>query len=1678
MVAHVLPQKLAGRYEVKDVLGQGGMGLVYRAFDTVIRRDVALKTLRDIPEPNSLQLFYKESGVLASMSHPNIVEIFDIGEFEENGKQKPYFVMPLLPGTTLDNLIRNASHRLTAQRTVEIISQACRGLQAAHERGLVHRDLKPSNIFVMEDDSVKIIDFGVAHMTNAHSTVGLKGTLLYMSPEQLEGKPLSALSDLFSLSVVCYEALTGRQPFRRPSQDEVVEAIRHQIPPPASELNAAVSQSISRVVHKGMAKQPWHRFATVRDFGETLNKALRNEPIECFDAAQLRPRLERATRALEEGDHQYAGELLSGLEAEGHIDSSIELLHRQLDRSVRQKNVAQLLSSAKARFEEEEDPLALQKIQEILQLEPGNAAAMGLKSKIESRRSERQIESWYRLAQQHIENHAYIKAREALQNVLQLKPTEARAMQLLGEVDRQEQEYNKLRQEKKQLHHAAMDAWQQGEISNALTKLAQVLELDRRAPDSSSPERTSYQNLYDQVRSEHDALNNAYAEACKHRADGNLSNALQLCDTWLAKYPNNALFQALKFDLEEQRRQELSAFIAAVDRQVEGEPDLDKRVGILKEALAQHPGETHFQRALRLVEDKRDLVNSIVARAHFHEEQGQFGDALADWEILRTIYGRYPGLKFEVERLEKRRDNQSRTEAKTRWTEQVDSCLKSAAYSRALELLQQAEPEFPNDAELAELKKDAETSLHQATEVQRLTTEGHDLCAQNQFTEGIQLLRRAHELDEKNPVARTVLCNALVERAQLFVDKDWQAAEDLIQQALDLNPGHPLARSLRTVVLDRKRAHLVDECLSRARRLRAAADVAGALAQVEAVVATYPNEKRLLQMRETLQSELAQAERDKARRRDLEELRKLKREAENVTAKSAVRSYRDRAQALAAKYPDDEEFRSLANSLGQISKPAGNREPSPLKTPADGRAKEPSATLLFSPAGPSATRLVQPSAPSSAGSPPAVLPSKTLGTVPRSAQPEQQVPGPKAGSGASEVFAGLRSSVQRLWLAKPDFTPLIARLRSLPTKTVAIAAGSLVLLLAMTLVLVKIIHKPPKPPVALVAVHIHVSPPGATIRINSEVRGVSDVDARLQAGSYQIEAQLDGYQTATSSFEARAGAPPGSIDLTLQPVLPVVRLTADTGAGKVWLDDKPAFELDGTQWTADNLSPGPHKLKFTGTQAESSFTFTAEAGAPPAINGPLTAKGMHAVVVSNWGNHLHVYYSEAHAKLSLDNQPDAEIGPDGVDFTNISTGSHTLSLRRGSDLHTVPIDVGAAPALATFLVSDQDIGTLLVLTDPDNVQVYLNNQLQKRTTQGGQLRIPNLAPKDYVVRVAKSGFEAPAEQHAVIRKGDVSKLSFTLKPVQHLASLAIEGGVAGAAVFLDGAPVGTVQPDGKFQLATVSPGDHVIELRKDGFITKTLREHFVAGAAVTISGPEAAMAVVKGQLKITFTPTDALVTIAKDGESPTKLASGTPLVGLAAGTYQLTTRVGNFPRSVPLILAAGESRTIGPLSLAPGGMQEFDDAAGWKSNQGWFVHRGGGFVLFKTSPTSGTFVFSAMLDKGHRLQWVFNYTDDHNYALFQMDENYFYRSEVRGGSTAEEAKIPFKTDKKKSRTFQIVVTSNRIVHQIQQGDAWATLDSWNQSGVNLSSGKFGFYLPGSDEVELSNFSHYSELKLR
>jgi hypothetical protein len=292
---------------------------------------------------------------------------------------------------------------------------------------------------------------------------------------------------------------------------------------------------------------------------------------------------------------------------------------------------------------------------------------------------------------------------------------------------------------------------------------------------------------------------------------------------------------------------------------------------------------------------------------------------------------------------------------------------------------------------------------------------------------------------------------------------------------------------------------------------------------------------------------------------------------------------------------------------------------------------------------------------------------------------------------------------------------------------------------------------------------------------------------------------------------------------------------------------------------------------------------------------------------------------------------------------------------------------------------------------------------------------------------------------------------------------------------VDQSLVGTIHPDGTLSVSTVSPGDHTVELRNERFKPRQLKKHFEVGGTVSLTAADAAMEAASGELKITFTPADANVAIVK-GTLLKTVSSGIPL-GLAPGTYTLTARTAErFTRSSTLDVIAGQSKTL-DLSLAPSGMSNWDDPAAWKRNGDSFIRKGGDFVLYKVVPASGTFIFSAMLTKGHLLQWVLNYSDPKNYVLFQIDENNFYRSVIRNGKKTDEIIVPNKGDKKSFRTLLIQVSPTELVNQIKNGDSVTVLDRWTQPGANLSVGKFGFYIPGNDEVELSSFAHYGELNI-
>ncbi|MCK4656559.1 MAG: protein kinase, partial [candidate division Zixibacteria bacterium] len=242
-----------------EKIGAGGMGEVYLADDTKLNRQVALKFLSPYlcQDEDHRKRFTREAQAAAKLGHANIVAIHEVGEY----KGRPWFSMENVEGVSFDKLIEEG--RLSQVRIIELTVGICNGLRKAHESGIVHRDIKPSNVIVDRDGCPRVLDFGLAverdadKLTQTGSTLGTVG---YMSPEQVEGEEVDARSDLFSLGVVLYELVTGRNPFRRDNQTATLKAILQDDPEPAARYKSGVSDELQGVISKLLEKDPALRY--------------------------------------------------------------------------------------------------------------------------------------------------------------------------------------------------------------------------------------------------------------------------------------------------------------------------------------------------------------------------------------------------------------------------------------------------------------------------------------------------------------------------------------------------------------------------------------------------------------------------------------------------------------------------------------------------------------------------------------------------------------------------------------------------------------------------------------------------------------------------------------------------------------------------------------------------------------------------------------------------------------------------------------------------------------------------------------------------------------------------------------------------------------------------------------------------------------------------------------------------------------------------------------------------------------------------------------------------------------------------------------------------------------------------------------------------------------------------
>jgi serine/threonine-protein kinase len=284
-------QLFAGRYRLERRLGIGGMSTVQLAFDTRLERNVAVKLLAEhlAQDPSFVSRFRREALAAARLVHPNVVQVFDFGSDEASARQ--FIVMEYVDGQSCAEILRERGH-LPPEEAVDILGQACRGLDYAHRNGVVHRDVKPGNLLLSRDGAIKLADFGIAkaaEQSDITKVGSVLGTAAYLSPEQARGEPAGPASDLYALGVVAYQLLAGRLPYEAASLTDLAR-LQSTPPPRLDELEPDVPPALATAVLRALANVPDRRYADAAEMEQALRDGLRGRaPSGVTETAFLPP---------------------------------------------------------------------------------------------------------------------------------------------------------------------------------------------------------------------------------------------------------------------------------------------------------------------------------------------------------------------------------------------------------------------------------------------------------------------------------------------------------------------------------------------------------------------------------------------------------------------------------------------------------------------------------------------------------------------------------------------------------------------------------------------------------------------------------------------------------------------------------------------------------------------------------------------------------------------------------------------------------------------------------------------------------------------------------------------------------------------------------------------------------------------------------------------------------------------------------------------------------------------------------------------------------------------------------------------------------------------------------------------------------------------------------------------
>ena len=737
--------KRIGKYEVVDLLGRGGMGLVYRAFDRQLNREVAIKTVTEgfTGDPEMMKRFYQEAAKTGVLRHPNIVTVYDLGE--QDGF--PYIVMEYLSGDPLDRLIQSGKSQPLAYK-LKILEQVCYALAYAHRNDVIHRDVKPANVIVQPDGTVKLLDFGIARQEKDESrltrTGSVIGTLQYMAPERLRNAAFDGRSDIFSVGIMMFQLLTGQLPFT--GDYAIVHKILTERHPPLSQYFEKYPSALDAILDRALAKSPADRYSTADEMAADIGSIERDLRKE-----QVAEWIEKAERLVQKQEFTTARDvLLEVLRVDSQHTTARQMIaqvRQSLSVRARVEQIRQLKAQADEASADKRYDSAIHCLEQACGLDPSSSELSDLlESTRQKKRRQELIDGYLRDADSARERGDLEAASAVIAKALELDRDDSRVRaahvtlaRLIEEADRQARTKRLLEDARKQI--GVRHFTEANEILGEVEKI-----------DPSNPELIKLQSASKQGREQEQRrriLEQLDREVSVASTVEELTRAAKLVEQALERLPSEPSLIKLKGTLARKLRdQEIRRRVDELALRCRSllETSPEEALRLVQQLLHEAPGN---ERLLALQSTILGHISertqeraraAYLQKAHQALNAGQYSEALRMLETCQKQGIVSPEITELMDFARQEADRGLKNTHIQELMQQAQDLMARGAYNQIVDLLGHIKPE-PETASLMFVLEDAKNRLQSFDRmIQSALQSAEVLRTREQYAEAVRVL--------------------------------------------------------------------------------------------------------------------------------------------------------------------------------------------------------------------------------------------------------------------------------------------------------------------------------------------------------------------------------------------------------------------------------------------------------------------------------------------------------------------------------------------------------------------------------------------------------------------------------------------------------------------------------------------------------------------------------------------------------------------------------------------------------------------------------------------------------------------------------------------------------------------------------------------------------------------------